>query len=135
MGNFQRPIVRHKPEVKANMRRKDGSDLSSTVNRGWAELRRQQKIDSMSRVLAYLFRYEGDEHEKARAKDLTADDWKLEAEMRPEAPGILNKLIKAGPEIIKRNPRIVSQDAHGLTASYIASWLWYEVDAQGSLRG
>jgi hypothetical protein len=105
-------------------RRNDGSDINSTVERGWAELARERRIDSMSRVLAYLFRYEGAEHDEPRAKEPTAKDWILEEQIRPEAPGILAKLIGAGPETMKRNPSIVPQDAHGLAAQYIGAWLW-----------
>lgn len=74
---------------------------------------------------------EGAEHAEARRNELTAEDWALEAQIRAEAPGILAKLIKAGPETLKRNPDIVPQDAHGLTAQYIGAWLWAEIDHLG----
>jgi hypothetical protein len=82
----------------------------------------------MARVLAYLFRLEGAEHEEARRTELTAEDWSLEARIRDEAPDILSELTKDGPETIKRGPGIVAQDAHGLTYRYIRAWLWVSID-------
>jgi hypothetical protein len=115
-------------------RRNDGSDIGSTVERGWAELRRNKRIESMARVLAYLFRFEGDVHTEARAKELTAEDWKLESEIRNEAPGILHKLLQDGPAMLKRYPGIVFKDEHGITADYLSKWIWVNADADGHLR-
>jgi|ERR1039458_4705522 phage/plasmid-associated DNA primase len=110
------------------MRRNNGTSITDCLDRQWAEMHRNAKIESMSRVLAYIFRFDGEEHTTARAKVLTADDWTLEKKIRDEAPGILHKLIQASSEILKRNPGIVAKGEHGLTATYIHAFVWYSYE-------
>jgi hypothetical protein len=112
----------------------DGSDIGSTAARGWAELRRSKRLESMTRVLAYIFRFEGEAHTEARAKELTAEDWTLESEIRGEAPGILHKLTQGGPAMLKRYPGVVFKDEHGITMDYLGKWLWLNADADGKLK-
>ena len=105
-------------------RRNDGSDITSTMNRAWAEWSRNKRIASMARVLAYLFRFEGKEHDVPRAKELTPEDWTLESKIRVEAPSILAKLKADKTITLARNPGLVFEDEHGITANYIHAWLW-----------
>jgi hypothetical protein len=107
---------------------RDEISITNLLEREWAYSRRQERVESMARVLAYLFRFEGAEHEEPRRKELTAEDWQLEAQIRDEAPGILSELTEDGPETLKRNPGIVPQDEHGLTSRYIGAWLWVSID-------